>query len=227
MMISRFGRSGNSPPWYLPEMKRSAHCALSCPALAAVGHVARPKGAQNLAILRCRSGRVNRGPVGAQDIDDDLGDLRVDQQARNGRSAARCAGRRRAPCSTAAPASRGSRRSRRPRRPRAAAARPARAGTGCREAAAGWPARAAPSPARAAPTRSPARASPASPAAAPGAGRPAASGSRARPGPPIEWPTMSTRAMPVCATIDSTLRAIRPAESRMSPTLIGRRAGSS
>src|SRR3954466_14686185 len=24
MMISRFMRSGNSPPWYLPEMKRSA-----------------------------------------------------------------------------------------------------------------------------------------------------------------------------------------------------------
>src|SRR5262245_35930038 len=24
MMISRFIRSGNSPPWYLPEMKRSA-----------------------------------------------------------------------------------------------------------------------------------------------------------------------------------------------------------
>ena len=24
MMISRWGRSGNSPPWYLPEMKRSA-----------------------------------------------------------------------------------------------------------------------------------------------------------------------------------------------------------
>ena len=25
MMISRCGRSGNSPPWYFPEMKRSAH----------------------------------------------------------------------------------------------------------------------------------------------------------------------------------------------------------
>src|SRR5262249_51813424 len=25
MMISRFMRSGNSPPWYLPEMKRSAN----------------------------------------------------------------------------------------------------------------------------------------------------------------------------------------------------------
>ncbi len=25
MMISRCGRSGNSPPWYLPEMNRNAH----------------------------------------------------------------------------------------------------------------------------------------------------------------------------------------------------------
>ena len=29
MMISRLGRSGNSPPWYLPEMKRNAHGAAS------------------------------------------------------------------------------------------------------------------------------------------------------------------------------------------------------
>ena len=25
MMISRWGRNGNSPPWYFPEMKRNAH----------------------------------------------------------------------------------------------------------------------------------------------------------------------------------------------------------
>ena len=65
MMISRWGRSGNSPPWYLPEMKRSAHCALSVPLAAAVGHVARPKGAQNLAILRCRPACASTGGVGA------------------------------------------------------------------------------------------------------------------------------------------------------------------
>ena len=31
MMISRWGRSGNSPPWYLPEMNRSAHSIVSEP----------------------------------------------------------------------------------------------------------------------------------------------------------------------------------------------------
>ena len=33
IMISRLGRSGNSPPWYFPEMKRNAQSAESVPPL--------------------------------------------------------------------------------------------------------------------------------------------------------------------------------------------------
>ena len=108
---------------------------------AAVGHVARPEGAQNLAILRCRAGRVNRGPRSAEyrrrprrpsAVDEQPGMARrqrdvpdaVEHRARQRRQpVTHCADRNDLGAVRQRPL------------------QPARAGTGCREAAAGWPAR--------------------------------------------------------------------------------------
>ena len=129
MTISRLGRSGNSPPWYFPEMKRSVHmrCVRVAPSPRVGDDIAGPKGAQNLTILRlsrlASTGHAEIRPAaaasdGARRISiDDRRPPRRRPAAPNGPSAARCGGPRRARCWPAAPASRGPRRSTRPRPP--------------------------------------------------------------------------------------------------------------